>query len=112
MAAFVSAVFLQFKEEYLRDHRKQMGDNATCADFELAALAHDRLLFPPQTENHGGEPVFDLHPAKHLLRGDVEEGRHMEITPTQLQNSCGEYQDFTAKKFKHQIYQEVAVRNL
>jgi hypothetical protein len=99
-------VFSQFKER-LRDHRKQVGANVTRAGVESAALARDRLLFPRQTENHRGEPFFDLHPAKLLLRSDVKEGLHREMTPTQLQNSREEYKGFPAKKFKHRIYQEV-----
>jgi hypothetical protein len=106
MAEFVDVVFSQFKDRF-RDHRKVMGANATRADFESAALARDRLLFPWQTENHRGEPVFDLHPAKHLLRDDVKEGRHREMTPTQLQNYREEYKEFKAEKCKHQIYQEI-----
>jgi hypothetical protein len=99
-------IFSQFKER-LRDHRKQVGANVIRAGVESAALARDRLLFPRQIENNRGEPVFDLHPAKLLLRGDVTEGRHREMSPKQLQNSREEYQGFTAKKFKHRIYQEV-----
>ena len=95
------------RDKHLQDHRKQVGANVTRADVESAALARDRLLFPRQTENHRGEPVFDLHSAKLLLCGDVKEGIHREMTPTQLQNTRDEYKEFTTKKFKHQIYQEV-----
>jgi hypothetical protein len=53
------------------------------------------------------EPVFDLSPAKLLLRADVMEGKHHRMTPTELKNSRIEYRPFKAKKFKHRIYQEV-----
>jgi hypothetical protein len=112
MAEFVPVVFSQFKEQ-LRDHRKQVGADITRAARELEYLAHDRSLFPRQTENHRGEPVFDLSAAKLFLRADIAEGKHHQLTPSQLQQSRVEYHPFSAKNFKHRIYQEVfAVRSL
>ena len=104
--AFVTVVYSQFKDQ-LRDHRKQVGEDMTRAAQESEALVHDRLLFPRQMENHRGEPVFDLSPAKLLLRADVEEGRHLQMTPSELKLSRVEYAPFDARKFKHRIYQEV-----
>ncbi len=106
MVEFVPVDFSQFKER-LRDHRKQVGADITRAAHESECLAHDRRLFPRQTENHRGKPVFDLSAAKLLLRADVEEGKHNQLTPSQLQASRLEYHPFNAKKFKHHIYQEV-----
>ncbi len=106
MAEFVPVVFSQFKER-LRDHRKQVGADITRAARELEYLAHDRSLFPRQTENHRGEPVFDLSAAKLFLRADVAEGKHHQLTPSQLQQSRVEYHPFSAKNFKYRIYQEV-----
>jgi hypothetical protein len=96
----------QFKER-LRDHRKQVGADITRAARELEYLAHDRSLFLRQTENHRGEPVFDLSAAKVFLPADVAEGKHHQLTPSQLQQSRVEYHPFSAKNFKHRIYQEV-----
>ena len=79
----------------------------TRAALESEALAHDRGLFPRQTENHRGEPVFDLSAAKLLLRADVEEGKHLQMTPSQLQLYRVEYEPFDPRKFAHRIYQEV-----
>jgi hypothetical protein len=106
MAEFVPVVFSQFKER-LRDHRRQVGKNMIRAASESEALVHDRRLFPRSTENQRSEPVFDLSPAKLLLRADVEEGKHNRMTPTELKNSRIEYHIFNANKFKHRIYQEV-----
>jgi hypothetical protein len=79
MEEFINVVFSQF------NHRKQVGANVTCAGVESAALACcDRLLFPRQTENHHGEPVFNLHPAKLLLCGDVNRGIHVMFCPFRL----------------------------
>jgi hypothetical protein len=37
--------------------------------------------------DENGTPVFDLHPAKLLLREDVAEGKHLLMTPLQLWKS-------------------------
>jgi hypothetical protein len=99
-------VFAQFRDR-LRDHRKLVMVDITRATAELEYLEHDRQLFPRQMENHRGEPVFDLSEAKLLLRNDVAEGRHLNKTPHELQQSRVEYQPFNARKFTHRIYQEV-----
>jgi hypothetical protein len=39
-----------------------------------------KSLFPRQTENHRGEPVFDLSAAKLFLRADVAEGKKASTT--------------------------------
>jgi hypothetical protein len=106
MTEFVPVIFSQFKER-VRDHRKQCREQITRSDRELDMLAHDRQLFPRQMENHHGEPVFDLSAAKLLLRADVREGKHLAMTPSQLQQSQAAYAPFDQRKFKHRIYQEV-----
>jgi hypothetical protein len=106
MAEFVTVVFSQFKER-VRDHRKQCREQITRSDQELEMLAHDRQLFPRQMVNHRGEPVFELSPAKMLLRADVREGKHLTMTPSQLQLSQTAYAPFDPKIFMHRIYQEV-----
>ena len=106
MAEFVEVVFSQF-EERLRDHRKKHGELVTRALHESQALAHDRALFPRRMQNCRGEPLFDLFPAKLLLRADVAERKHERMTPSQLQATRDEYLPFTNRVFKHRIYQEV-----
>jgi hypothetical protein len=59
-------------------------------------------------ENHRGEPVFDLSPAKLLLHRDVAERKHLIMPPTELQQSrIIEYGPFGKREFKHRIYQAV-----
>jgi hypothetical protein len=106
MAEFVPVAFSQFKER-VKGHRKQCREQITRSDLELEMLAHDRQLFPRQMVNHRGEPGFDLSAAKMLLRADVKEGKHLRMTPSQLQLSQAAYAPFDPRKFKHRIYQEV-----
>jgi hypothetical protein len=106
IADFDPVIFSQFKER-VKDHRKQCREKITRADLELEMLLHDRQFFPRQMENNRGEPVFDLSAAKMLLRDDVREGRHLAMTPSQLQQSRAAYAPFDARKFTHRIYQEI-----
>jgi hypothetical protein len=82
MADFDEVVFSQFKAR-LADHRRLVRRDLHTAAHEAAALAHDRLLFPRQPTNERGELVFDLHPAKRLLREDLRTQRHVGLTPSQ-----------------------------
>jgi hypothetical protein len=106
LAEFALVQFSQLKER-VRDHRKQCREQITWADCELEMLERDRQFSPQQMENHRGEPVFDLFPAKILLHADVREGKHLTKTPSQLQQSQPAYAPFNPRKFKHRIYQEV-----
>ena len=99
-------VFSQFKER-LKDHRKQVMKRRNQSEREIQALAHDRQLYPRQTHNHRGEPVFDLSIAKQFLKEDVRNNKHTTMTPSELQKTRPEYMTFKPNKFKHRIYQEV-----
>ena len=106
MDKFANVVFDQFKER-LQDHRKQVGADKIRAAKDLNALAHDRCLFPRQLVNDRGELVFDLHPAKLLLHADVIAGKHLSMTPRELQLTNVSYQMFEPDIFRQRIYQEV-----
>jgi hypothetical protein len=69
-------------------------------------MVHDRQLHPRQLKNHRGELVFDLHPAKLLLRGDIMAGVHAEMVPSQFQGTRAEYKEFDSDIFRQRIYQE------
>ena len=98
-------VFSQF-EARLKDHRKQLSKEHVRAQEEAAALEHDRLLFPRQITKPNGDFVFDLHPAKLILRRIVAEGDHIGVRPKDLWNSRQEFKDFKLAEFTRRIYQE------
>jgi len=104
--AYANVAFEQFKDR-LRDHRKQVNENKIRAAKDLKALAHDRCLFPRRLVNDRGQLVFDLHPAKLLLRADVIAGKHLRMTPRELQMTSVSYQMFEPDIFRQRIYQEV-----
>ena len=106
MYEFKDVPFQQFKDR-LRDHRKQMKSGLQRSNIEEEALQHDRKLYPRQLKNSKGELVFDLHPAKLLLRKDVAERKHLVMKPMELQETRPECRLFDHCKFKERIYQEV-----
>ena len=102
---FQRVCFKQFKER-LRDHRKQVAGDLGRAKREVAAVAAHRLHFPRKTTTHKGAPVFDIHPAKELLREDVKQGNHVGVSPSALRLTKDEYQEFDQDIFRRRIYQE------
>ena len=108
---FEGVEFSQFKAR-LKDHRKQIGASYGRSTEEMEAMLHDRMLKPRKKYNHRGEPVFDVDPAKLLLREDVEQGKHETMTPMALQATREEYMRFDRTKFKERIYQEVRYQKM
>jgi hypothetical protein len=72
---FTRVVKSQFME-WLKTHRKQANEQLQAAHEDIQALLHDRALHPRQSHNAHGEPVFDMSPAKLLLREDVCDNMH------------------------------------
>ena len=91
----------------LRDHRRQVKRAKQRSLRELQVLRQERQLFPRETHNQRGEPVFDLSPAKPLLRDDIKMKRHEGMTPSEFQQTRPEYKQFKKTKFKFRIYQEI-----
>ena len=98
--------FWQFKER-LEGHREQLQKKVEKALDDELAFAHDRHLHPRKTTNHRGEKVFDVSSARKLLRKDVTDKVHLQMTPSEFQKWRPEYKDFKPKKFKQHIYQEI-----
>jgi hypothetical protein len=103
---FEKVVFSQF-EARLKVHRKKANESVVRSLREEQYLARDRQLNPRQSHNQRGEPVFDLTPARDLLREDVKNKVHTMKTPSELQASRKEYKPFNPKKFSDKIFQEV-----
>jgi len=76
---------------------------------EQQYFEHDLPIHPRQTHNKRGQLVFDLSPAKMLLREDVEKNLHTTkyLTAAKLNESRIEYEPFGSKIFSDRIWQEV-----
>jgi hypothetical protein len=105
MDEFKGVDFKQFRDR-LKDHRQQVKRRYLDSLTEDMQLAHDRRLWPRQTHNHRGELVFDLSPAKELLREDMKASKHNTMTSSELRLSRPEYQCFKESKFRERITQE------
>jgi hypothetical protein len=91
--------------------RKKYSEQQENAEEEDVALAHDRALFPKKLQNERGEARWEGSDAERLLRVDIDNGLHMEMSPMELWKSRREYKDnFTNKVFRKHIYQEVRSR--
>jgi hypothetical protein len=77
---------------------------------QLSMTVSSQLL-PRDRHNERGELVFDMHPAKLLLREDVKNGVHRRMTPDYMHRSTRpEYKLFKGEIFRHRIYQEVRLQ--
>ena len=107
LAVHVANVPFEQFQKRLADHRIQHQQRLNQPTMEEILYECDTLMPARQDRNNRGELVFDLHPAKLLLRDDVERGEHEWMTPSDLQATRPEYMLFTPNKFKGRIYQEV-----
>ena len=103
---FADVPFDQFKER-LKDHRKQSNDAKALVERDHKAQQVDRRVHPRKDRNCRGELVFDIHPAKYLLRMDVANGVHLKLKPMALRKTRPAYMEFKPEIFKFRIYQEV-----
>ena len=106
MAEFVPVVFSQF-EARLKDHRRQVKKDMGRSMKEQALMERDRLLFPRKHVNERGEIVFDMHPAKELLRDDVKNKRYANMSIKAFRLTRDEYKVFTIEVFRRRFYQAI-----
>lgn len=108
MPEFVAerVLFDQFQAR-LADHRQQVNKKRKFSNKQHAAYLEHIEKYPRQTHNTRGELVFDVHPAKLLLREDIKNNLHELMTAKELQATRPEYTGFKAKKFRERIQQEI-----
>ena len=112
---FQNVVFSQFKAR-LKDHRKQVGRRMGANTFFLDAFRHDQQLMErgiiPGAGEHDrhGNLIFDRSAAKPLLKGDVIEEKHKEMTPEELHGSRDEYQIWPIETFRRRLRQEICTQ--
>jgi hypothetical protein len=89
----------------LRKLRNDIEADRETAIVEAAAVAQHRTKHPPQS--NGFWPRWPGHPAKHLLRMDIDQEEHTIQTPAELYASRAEYREFPLKVFRDHIYKEI-----
>jgi hypothetical protein len=107
---FGVVVLDQFKVR-LQSHRKQASVEHAVALKEEKHFAHDRNYYPRKTHNERGEPVFDMSPAKALLRQDIKDEMHLHHkTSRKLQLSRLECKPFKPRIFQDRILQAIRLQ--
>lgn len=112
---FQNVVFSQFKAR-LKDHRKQVGRRAGATDTFLLAFRHDQdlqrngYLRGGGRYDHRGRPIFYRSAAMPLLRQDVIDEKHKEMTTEELHALRDEYEEWDIETFRRRLRQEVATQ--
>ena len=100
-----AAVRKKFTSRLRNARSKTMEMNARTA-FDVAAVAHDRLIFPVQKTNVRNEPRWEGSKAQGLLRIDVAAKIRVATKPQEFYNTRCEYMEFSLSIFRGHIYQE------
>ena len=103
---FSTVPFAQFKRQ-LEAHRNQVIVRRERLGDEEFAFKQFRKRNPRKAVNNRNEPVFDMMPGKELLRQDIKDGMHKQMSIGELHVSRKEYECLTRKKIKERVYQEV-----
>ena len=85
---------------------KSVRKDKACADLDNQAVVeflNHRPTLPPTTN----QPRWDGSAAQRQLRIDVQENRHVNITPQAFQATNEVYRTFSPGAFRNHIYQEV-----
>ena len=110
---FEHVVFPQFKAR-LKDHRKQVGRRQNAKNHLLAAFRHDQQLRAQGhlpgggTHDHHGNLIFERSAAKPLLKQDVIDEKHKEMTPDELHETRDEFKEWSLPIFRRRLRQEIA----
>jgi len=93
-------------QRYVRDLRKANPQKVAVVTEDNETIKRELNRFPRPTKTNRGEPFWDTHPAKLLLRGDVKAGKHLDMKPALLHQTRSEYKAFSLKTFRAHVYQE------
>ncbi|CAB9527363.1 unknown protein [Seminavis robusta] len=88
---------------YLRDKAAERQDRSRD---DAKALEHDRLIYPPRTEDTKGRPIWEGSPAQEQLRKDIKAGKQKDLFPRHLYESQQVYyENYDLDFFRNKIYQ-------
>ena len=92
----------------LADHRKQVNKQFKLASGEEEAFRKDQKLGfkNTKTHNHRGELILHLSDVHDLLREDVQDNKHLGLTPSDFQSTRPEYAGIDTTKFKERVKYE------
>jgi hypothetical protein len=112
MPEFEHVVFSQF-EARLKDHRMQVARLQNASTHFLDSFRHDQelrsrgILRPQGTHDRAGRRIFDRSAAKPLLKEDVIDEKHLQLTAEELHSSRQEYREWPLPIFKKRLRQAI-----
>ena len=75
---------------------------------DCEAYGHDRALLAQLRADDPPENIpWHRSEAKKLLEKDIDDGKHLQMKPSEMYDTREEYQAFSLKVFRNHIYQEV-----
>ncbi|KAK1739827.1 hypothetical protein QTG54_009586 [Skeletonema marinoi] len=102
-----------FQEYDAKSFQRYVSELKKANPKKIAVVTEDNKIinaelqrFPRPDKTLRGEPFWDTHPSKRLLRQDVKLGKHLEMKPKTLHQTRLEYQAFSLKTFRQHVYQE------
>ena len=102
-----------FKQYSLQNFKKYNNDMAKSTAKQRKDIKKEEEDFkqhciniPHNEMTDRGEPFWYNHPAKSLLKEDVESGLAYDLKPAALRETREEYKQFKLKTFRKHIYQE------
>ena len=102
-----------FQEYDAKSFQRYVSELKKANPKKIAVVTEDNKIinaelqkFPRPDKTLRGEPFWDTHPSKLLLRQDVKLGKHLEMKPKTLHQTRLEYQAFSLKTFRQHVYQE------
>ena len=107
---FKMVPFKQF-EDQLEAHRNSFRFKLGRAFRDPEAFVKYHRNHPTQARNKRGELNYDASPAKKLLREDVKNKEHEDITPTEFQQSRNEYAGFKKRNSRNTFTKKLDDRN-
>jgi hypothetical protein len=96
--------------ERLKRAKEHVSSRSNRAEFDAAAVAHDRTIHPKPALNYRGEPRWEGSRAEALLKQDIDDKNHERLDAQGLYNSRSDYKDYPLRVFRGHIHQEVKSR--
>jgi hypothetical protein len=77
---------------------------------DAVAYGHDKAVWNSLQHANPRRLQWAESEAKMFLKQDIDEGKHLHLSPSELYATRAEYQEFPLQKFRNHIYQEVDIR--
>ena len=95
----------------LKNLRKAIADNFARMQVDCEAYGHDRAILKTLATADPTNHPWHKSEAKKLLKQDIDEGKHLQMKPSELRGTRKEYEAFGLEVFRKHIHQDVDSRS-